>query len=483
MILLIQILSASAYSACIDCNGFGESCTEETKRKICGEKLICFNGTCSNCDIDPVQCSLSGNIVCKIIILPDNFTNSTTITHLCEHKDAFDNFNGYDGGAIILTFIVGMFAAISGIGGGGILAVIMLMMEFPISVTARIAKSMIFGGACANILMYLPAKHYHQNKPLIDYNVAMILEPYTLAGTIFGVIINMIFPDWLLTLVLIIVLIAINIRLIFKIKRLYNDEDKKNNDIEIDSVVDQISEHEKNDDDINRYFVLPKISVLILSTIVLIAFTFVKGGSKYDGIADIEFCSGLYWGITVIQFMTIVLICICVGMHLRYAHTKKKRNNYNFQKGDIKWTIVNTFILPPLFILAGLLASSLGLGGGIIKGPIMLELKMLPEVVVATSSFMIFFTSMGSVSQYLILGKLPVDYTILYAINGFISAIIGQLIVGYIFLKKPRPTILIVIMSVLITLTILAAFGYGSYDFATDVQDGVHIGFNSFCST
>ena len=44
-------------------------------------------------------------------------------------------------------------------------------------------------------------------------------------------------------------------------------------------------------------------------------------------------------------------------------------------------------------LITGILSGMLGIGGGIVMGPVMLQLKVRPEVSIATSSTMVFFTS------------------------------------------------------------------------------------------
>lgn len=40
-----------------------------------------------------------------------------------------------------------------------------------------------------------------------------------------------------------------------------------------------------------------------------------------------------------------------------------------------------------------------GIGGGMIKGPLMLEMGMIPQVSAATAAFMILFTSSATTAQ------------------------------------------------------------------------------------
>ena len=55
---------------------------------------------------------------------------------------------------------------------------------------------------------------------------------------------------------------------------------------------------------------------------------------------------------------------------------------------------------------AGLCAGMFGIGGGIVKGPLMLEMGVLPSVSSATAAFMILFTTASAASTYVVFGML-----------------------------------------------------------------------------
>ena len=482
-------------------NAIGKSCNSDNKRRICGEKLICYNNTCSNCNLNPDDCSTTSNIICKEI----NNTSIThdiynpNVTHICEHKNIFDGVNGWDIFGMIINFLVGMFASVSGIGGGGIYVVMLLTInEFPIEMAARISKSMIFGIGVANIFNFLPIKHINQNKPLIDYDISIMLEPYTIGGTIFGIIINVIFPRWLITLLFIILLTIITIKILLKYNKLRkkdnnrdnnsdNNNDNNNNDgdLEMNNSADNTNtiNNIDNDDNIGKYYVLPKNAVLFLCIALLIIFTVFKGNKNTESILGIEQCSGLYWGLNIIELCVLSLIGFLSCIYVYNNYQRKVKNGYRPTNGDgnIKWNIKKSFMLPPCLILGGISAAAFGLGGGLIQAPIMLELNMLPEVVIATSAYLLIFTAFSTIVQYFIFELIPIDYAIVYIIVGFTSSTMGHMVIGYFINKYGRPNILILILGILSAIITLIGLSYGIFQVVTDLNDGVSMGFKSLC--
>ena len=54
---------------------------------------------------------------------------------------------------------------------------------------------------------------------------------------------------------------------------------------------------------------------------------------------------------------------------------------------------------PSLCMFAGVAAGLLGIGGGMVKGPLLLEMGVLPQVASATSATMILFTASATTIQ------------------------------------------------------------------------------------
>jgi len=55
---------------------------------------------------------------------------------------------------------------------------------------------------------------------------------------------------------------------------------------------------------------------------------------------------------------------------------------YDWRAGDVEWNSVTTLTYPAICSMAGLIAGMFGVGGGIVKGPLMLELG---EIAAASS--------------------------------------------------------------------------------------------------
>ena len=112
-------------------------------------------------------------------------------------------------GVVVLTFLLAM-ANMAGIGGGGII-VPLLMAFFSLETKEAIPISgfTIFVGSLTRFILNFNEKHPNGRFVAIDYNIATIMLPTVLIGSLVGVYINMIFPAPILLIILTIVLILL----------------------------------------------------------------------------------------------------------------------------------------------------------------------------------------------------------------------------------------------------------------------------------
>ena len=112
--------------------------------------------------------------------------------------------------------------------------------------------------------------------------------------------------------------------------------------------------------------------------------------------------------------------------------------------------------MPFLFIVAGLAAGFLGIGARLVVSPIFLNMGILPQVAVATSSYMILYTSISTVIQFLINGKLPWDYALWYFFIGLIGATIGQTVLSKLIQKYKKQAFINFLLGGIIVLSVIS---------------------------
>ncbi|CAN0529743.1 unnamed protein product [Ectocarpus sp. 8 AP-2014] len=99
--------------------------------------------------------------------------------------------DGWDVTGVGLACIGLMIAAAGGIGGGGILVPLyILVLGFDPKHAIPLSNITIFGGAITNTVLNLSKRHPAADRPLVDWDLILVMEPLTIGGALVGSFIN-----------------------------------------------------------------------------------------------------------------------------------------------------------------------------------------------------------------------------------------------------------------------------------------------------
>lgn len=234
-------------------------------------------------------------------------------------------------------------------------------------------------------------------------------------------------------------------------------------------------------------FPLPLVLPLVVSWLLVFLQALLRGGHGSGSIIGVQCNSRSYWLLTLLPPSLLVAITYGVGHHLRLENRLKVLSHYAFSAGDIHWTKPRVVVFPAYCIVAGIAAGLLGIGGGMVKGPIMLEMGILPPVQSATASFMILFTASSTTLQFAIAGQFPgslqYDYAAWFAFVGFVGGLCGQKVVAFLVKKYKRESIVVYILALTIGLSAAAMGVIGVRSTLKDMEKGVHLGFHGVCDS
>lgn len=110
--------------------------------------------------------------------------------------------------AVLLGSVGASLCSAGGVGGGGLfIPLFNLLLGFDAKSAAALSNFMILGGSIANVGWNITQEHpHHSGHPLVDFDVALLLQPNMLLGISLGVICNVVFPPWFIILEFIITL-------------------------------------------------------------------------------------------------------------------------------------------------------------------------------------------------------------------------------------------------------------------------------------
>lgn len=272
---------------------------------------------------------------------------------------------------------------------------------------------MISGASVANFVQALFTKRpIEPIRTIINYDITFLMQPFALGGTVLGFVLNRWLPDWailsLLTVTLIITIYRTGkkgwslfkkeraskpqseVELTTNFKKLDGDEENDSALIEEDSVVNEDEESEITLDDTmiddtpppklkaqleENETKTPWIKVLIQVAILamLTIHSLLLGGKGGVSVINIRACSAPYWLLMAAIIPVLTLITLGVGVYLRKLEKKKVSSGFEFAVGDVHWTTKQIIIISLISLLGGIIASLLGLGGGIIVGPVLVS--------------------------------------------------------------------------------------------------------------
>ena len=116
--------------------------------------------------------------------LPDLQRSLKSSQRAAIHKDLFP----LDRSDIVGTTLVGMglmIAASGGVGGGGILVpLLIIVFGFHPKYAIPLSNFTILGSSVTNMILNLPKRHPDAERPLVDWDLILVMEPVTMAGAV-----------------------------------------------------------------------------------------------------------------------------------------------------------------------------------------------------------------------------------------------------------------------------------------------------------
>ncbi|KAK0595246.1 hypothetical protein LWI29_004847 [Acer saccharum] len=401
------------------------------------------------------------------------------------------------GWKIVVGSIIAFFGAacgsVGGVGGGGIFVpMLTLVIGFDAKSSTALSKCMITGTAIATVFYNLRQRHPTLELPVIDYDLALLMQPMLVLGISIGVAFNVIFADWMITILLIILFIVMSTKSFFKGVETWKKETitmkEAANRSQLNGNGSQVDEFKCEPESLNNPTAKetqqpkrPKVSllenvywkelgILVLVWVAILALQIAKNFTAT--------CSALYWLLNASQ------IPVAGGVSAYQAIRLHKGKRKITSKGGVgaNWTPYQLVFYCFCGIIAGLLGGMLGLGGGFILGPLFLELGIPPQVASATSTFAMAFSSSISVVEYYLLKRFPVPYALYFFAVATVAAFAGQYVVKKLIKLLGRASLIIFVLSFTIIISAFLLGGVGLAKMVDRIHRKEYMGFDNICS-
>ncbi|GJR00721.1 sulfite exporter TauE/SafE family protein 4-like protein [Tanacetum coccineum] len=366
--------------------------------------------------------------------------------------------------ATVIGFLGSAFGTVGGVGGGGIFVpMLTLVVGFDTKSAAALSKCMIMGASASSFWYNLRVPHPCREVPILDYDLALLFQPMLMLGITLGVALSVVFPYWLITVLIIILFLGTSSRSFFRGIEMWKEE----------SILKKEMAKPR------ETFVNSRGELLLDTYEPLIP------REEKTPMNDLVVCSTWYWVLTVAQFPATLAVFgyECVKL---YRESKKRRSLGNTEsvcEATINWTMPNLIFCALCGVLGGTVGGLLGSGGGFILGPLLLEIGVIPQVASATATFVMMFSSSLSVVEFYLLKRFPIPYALYLMSVSILAGFWGQFFVRKLVAFLKRASLIVFILSAVIFASAVTMGVIGIERSIKMIQNHEFMGFLEFCSS
>lgn len=340
-------------------------------------------------------------------------------------------------------------------------------------------------------------------RPLIHYDMALFMSPMQMAGAVLGVLVQKMLPNWLYLLFAGVVLSYTSYRTYLKYfaarkkekeqlqenqdqgKPTLDEEETSGDDPDnqtqpedssaLRPLEEGLGETDKNSKDKSdaqpqgdeqdeklalrtqyleadmRQYPKEKIGAMVGLWVGLFVLTLLKGGKGVESLLGIQCDSPWYYVVIACQFVWLFGFAAYFGHRLMVDQQERIAVGYPYLgEADPVWDAPAIRFYGGFCFLSGVVAALIGIGGGMVLGPLMLVMGVDPRVSTATNSTMIVVTSSSIAVMFVTSGLVPWSYALFYFGVTFSGAWIGKSRIDQYVKKTGKASILIFILASII---------------------------------
>ncbi|KAG7992428.1 hypothetical protein I3843_02G127400 [Carya illinoinensis] len=347
----------------------------------------------------------------------------------------------------MIGFLGAAFGSVGGVGGGGIFVpMLTLIIGFDQKSSTAMSKCMIMGGAGATVFYNLRQRHPTLELPVIDYDLALLFQPMLVLGISIGVTFNVIFAEWMITVLLIIIFLVMSTKAFLKGVETWKKETVANK---------EVAQHLQSNGIANEEVEprpLPERPT---------------DGSRAEETKDSK--------------RSKIPVAAGVTLYESVSLYRGRRVIASKAEASTNWRVHQLVFYCAGGIVAGIVGGLLGLGGGFILGPLFLEMGIPPQVSSATATFAMAFSSSLSVVEYYLLKRFPVPYAIYFCFVAIIAALVGQHVVTKVIAVLGRASLIIFVLAATIFVSAISLGGVGIARMVDKMEHKDYLGFESLC--
>lgn len=199
--------------------------------------------------------------------------------------------------------------------------------------------------------------------------------------------------------------------------------------------------------------------VLLVLTAYVLMYTLIK--NRVINIFDK--CDVGWWVWTALPIVVIPILQSSFSAYMACWRELRKKAGYVYAEFELSFSTKLKALLSCIALGTGVVASLVGVGGGMVFGPVLFKLQMMPTESSATTGFMLFFTGLSGTLQYLVNESVHWEFLVWFTVTGIIGGLIGEVALKDAVTKSGRSSIIVFILCfiilvatvILVTLSVL----------------------------
>eukprot|EP00474_Spongospora_subterranea_P000530 CRZ00988.1 hypothetical protein [Spongospora subterranea] len=369
--------------------------------------------------------------------------------------------------ALGCVVLLGSLASGAGVGGGSLYIPLFVLLLTPEKLAIPLSKACAFG---ASIALYIVNSRKTRDgpngttRPLIDYRMALLLEPFTLLGTMIGVRLNKLLPFPVVAVMMAILLTLISVKTYHKALAIHRTESA--------SAITPLSPTTPSGDVANEdeppsnvkpepQFPFYPIAMLLFYWIIGI-FPSVALSGRFN--PQISCMSSTYIAIFGSSFMFLfILACVNAKMEIQRNHQRHDALLYEGSPDEPSWSTKSVISLSAISTFAGVFSALVGVGGSAIKGPFLAHIAA-PDVAASTAAFMLLSTCSSSMFQFILVDMLDLHYAAVFFVAGFVAAFCGSHAWAYIVTIFEKKSIIVFLLASYVSIATIAMAALSIYE-------------------
>ncbi|KAK8453828.1 hypothetical protein SEVIR_5G348300v4 [Setaria viridis] len=438
--------------------------------------------------------------------------------HLAEPSSPSGGVRPNTVAAWVLSFFAASVSSAGGVGGGSLfLPILNLVAGLSLKRATAYSSFMVTGGAASNVLYNLACAG-GGGRRLIDYDVALLFQPCLLLGVSIGVVCNVMFPEWLITVLFSLFLAFCTVKTCRAGLKIWRSETRAGDarcaaHLSITEPLLLASDGQDGGRGNVAGFPWKDVALLVVVWLCFFALHVLIGDKHGKGVIRIKPCGVTYWLITSSQLPA----AVAFTGYIIYAKRKKRvvcsqedgkvgrpilfyllvlaaKLEAAWTERDITWPkqaelvgatatmeTLPSLTLPLAALVTGALSGLFGIGGGLLLNPVLLQIGINPQTAAATSSFMVLFCASMSMVQFILLGMEGIGQASVYAGICFVASVVGLVVIERAIRKSGRVSLIVFLVTAIMALSTVIVTCFGAQDVLMQYTSGAYMGFKLPC--